>query len=216
LIAAGSRLSPPAAPHSRNTHPPRPSHLPRLPQVVRRGCRVHVVPGAWSRHPHRMKPTPARYQQPRHRTADPAAPRTPPRTEHGRSRSQEAKWPGVLGHSFAGRRLRESLKDAAGAPARRATRLTAVTSRPKVQAGRRIRPVIPRIGDGGGRPRVTGTVAGWTRSCPRLATASSGNRAAVQAVWCPCGGCVETGATAGSPARAASTPWLAAGTAEPG
>src|SRR6266700_903437 len=27
--------------------------------------------------------------------------------------------------------------------------------------------VIPRIGDGGGRPRVTGTVAGWTQTCPR-------------------------------------------------
>src|SRR6266576_2484987 len=69
----------------------------------------------------------------------------------------------------------------------------------QAQTYRRIRPVIPRIGDGGGRPRVTGTVAGWTRSRPRLATASSDNRAAVQAVWCPCGGCVETGATAGAP-----------------
>jgi hypothetical protein len=43
-------------PSSVDGHPPR---LSRLNQVVRRGCRVHVVPGAWSRHPHHTKPTPS-------------------------------------------------------------------------------------------------------------------------------------------------------------
>ena len=62
---------------------------PHQHQVIRRGCRVHVVPCAWSRHPHRMKPTPGRYQQPPQRNGDPCtphAPQTPPLTGAGGTR----------------------------------------------------------------------------------------------------------------------------------